>query len=384
MEKPLISVIVAIYNVEDYLDKCIESICRQEYYRLQIILVDDGSTDTSGELCEKWKNQDRRIVIIHQLNKGLVNARRAGLERADGELVLFVDGDDYLELDMIATLYETMQLSDADIVNCGFFQSEHIIAAPDCFYKVTDLNRQQFMKDCIFDLNSPKRILSSIWSKLFKLSVIKEAYLQVPEECSVGEDLLAWIYCSLQDVSVCSIGNPLYHYVKRDSSMMNKIDRFYYKRRLPFLCEIDRIMRTLKCDDNLCELVDIYIKQELIGALRKSILVPFALKQYTLKKSEDYENKRIALYGAGNVGRDLFTELERIKGCKICVWVDKNAELMQGDIPVQRVERLLDEEYDLVVLAINDSKTAQRISDDLERMGISADKIKVAETTLVH
>ena len=94
MNKPRISIVVPVYNVEEYLEECIESIIKQSYPNIQIILVDDGSTDSSGLICDKYAQNDSRIEVIHQNNAGLVEARKAGLKRTIGEYVGFVDGDD--------------------------------------------------------------------------------------------------------------------------------------------------------------------------------------------------------------------------------------------------------------------------------------------------
>lgn len=98
--KQLLSVIIPVYNVEKYLDRCIRSVIRQSYENLEIILVDDGSTDNSPNLCDEWIKRDERIRVIHKINGGLSDARNAGLEVARGELITFVDSDDYIMLDM--------------------------------------------------------------------------------------------------------------------------------------------------------------------------------------------------------------------------------------------------------------------------------------------
>ena len=100
----LISVIVPVYNVESYLEKCIDSIIHQTYKNLEIILVDDGSTDNSGKICDVYKEKDSRIKVIHKQNRGLSSARNCGLEIAKGEYIGFVDGDDYIAEDMYALL----------------------------------------------------------------------------------------------------------------------------------------------------------------------------------------------------------------------------------------------------------------------------------------
>lgn len=118
----LISVIIPIYNVSAYLERCIESVVRQTYRHLQIILVDDGSTDRSGEICDEWEKRDGRIEVYHTLNRGLVRARKFGLDKSRGGYVCFVDGDDYIDTNMYEELSEQIVKHDADFVHSGYIE----------------------------------------------------------------------------------------------------------------------------------------------------------------------------------------------------------------------------------------------------------------------
>ena len=121
MNKPRISIVVPVYNVEEYLEECIESIIKQSYPNIQIILVDDGSTDSSGLICDKYAQNDSRIEVIHQNNAGVVEARKAGLKRTIGEYVGFVDGDDYIDENMYERLLEYALQENVDIVHTGYW-----------------------------------------------------------------------------------------------------------------------------------------------------------------------------------------------------------------------------------------------------------------------
>ena len=116
---PLISVIVPIYNVEKYLDRCVDSIINQTYKNLEIILVDDGSPDNCPQMCDDYAKKDSRIKVVHKENGGLSDARNVGMEVATGEYVSFIDSDDYISLDFYETLLETIVDNDSDIVECG-------------------------------------------------------------------------------------------------------------------------------------------------------------------------------------------------------------------------------------------------------------------------
>ena len=121
MELPVLSVIIPVYNVEKYLDECVNSIVNQSYKNLEIILVDDGSTDKSGAICDEWRDRDSRIKVIHKANAGLGYARNSGIEVAEGDFVAFVDSDDFIDKDMYQDLMSIAISEKSDIVYSGGF-----------------------------------------------------------------------------------------------------------------------------------------------------------------------------------------------------------------------------------------------------------------------
>ena len=120
MTNELISIIVPVYGEEDYIGQGIESLCAQTYKNIEIILVDDGSPDGSGDICDRYAAKDKRIKVIHKPNGGLVSARKAGMRAASGSVIGYMDGDDWVEPQMYETLYSTMLKSGADIVAPGY------------------------------------------------------------------------------------------------------------------------------------------------------------------------------------------------------------------------------------------------------------------------
>ncbi len=165
---PLISVIVPVYKVEAYLDKCISSITGQTYTNLEIILVDDGSPDRSGAICNEWAAKDRRIRVIHQENAGGGAARNTALDVAQGELITFVDSDDYVAPDMYEHLYGLLE-QGADIAECGYvnvFDDDH--SFDHCDTHVCTFTAQEAMAEHIRD-----RIFRQlIWNKLYRREVV--------------------------------------------------------------------------------------------------------------------------------------------------------------------------------------------------------------------
>ncbi|MDE6947641.1 MAG: glycosyltransferase, partial [Anaeroplasmataceae bacterium] len=149
MEFPLISIIVPIFNVEKFIPECIESIQKQSYTNMQVILVDDGSTDSSGKICDKYASGDARIEVIHQQNKGLVAARKSGLKKAKGKYIGFVDGDDYIDSDMYQTLVREMEETKVDFVHCRYWEKNSTIRSSEKKVINLSVERISFLENTI-------------------------------------------------------------------------------------------------------------------------------------------------------------------------------------------------------------------------------------------
>lgn len=170
MEAEKISVIVPIYNVERYLERCVESIQKQTYQNLEIILVDDGSPDSSGEMCDSFSKTDERIKVIHKANGGLSDARNAGIEQASGEYLAFVDSDDWLDLDMLEILHTACAEYNADIAECSY---RNLYA--DCVKEETSCSGEIVTGDAIFALEGMldwRYFKPNAWNKIYKRCVI--------------------------------------------------------------------------------------------------------------------------------------------------------------------------------------------------------------------
>ena len=227
--KPKISVIVPVYNVEAYLEKCLDSIRAQTYPDFEAILVDDASTDRSGEICSRYAEQDARLQVIHlPVNGGLSAARNKGMEQAAGVFVSFLDSDDYIEPDLLKRLYQSISESGADISICGTYGINGG-GVPASLY-----SREETVK-C---LARREPFLWTAWGKLYSLEQARRHPFEERAYCC--EDLV-FFYQMLQEAETISYWpEKLYHYVYREGSLIHrKIDE---KRCtvLPVLNEICR------------------------------------------------------------------------------------------------------------------------------------------------
>lgn len=176
---PLISVIVAVYNIREYLAQCVDSLVSQSYNELEILLVDDGSTDGSGALCDEWAARDGRVKALHRPNGGLSAARNTGLENASGEYVAFVDGDDRVDREMYRCLMETALEFSADVVMSGIVAQEQTGRSYEVF-KNSFCERQTIDKGTVMSLLvSEREISTSACNKLFKRRLFE--HIRFPE-----------------------------------------------------------------------------------------------------------------------------------------------------------------------------------------------------------
>ena len=213
--QPLISVIVPIYNVEDYLNRCVDSIINQTYKNLEIILVDDGSPDNCPKMCDDYAKKDSRIKVVHKENGGLSDARNVGMEVATGDYVSFIDSDDYVSLDFYETLLQTMIDNDSDIVECGvvkFYENEKFDEYSDDL-KVTNYDTVDALDGLIIE-NPFKQ---HVWNKLYNSSVA----LDIPYAVGKLNEDEFWTYQVFGKAKkVTRINKTMYYYFQRNGSIM--------------------------------------------------------------------------------------------------------------------------------------------------------------------
>lgn len=209
----MISVIVPVYNVEKYLNRCVDSIINQTYTDLEIILVDDGSTDSSGSICDEYAKKDERIKVIHKENGGLSDARNAGVTAATGDYISFIDSDDYIELNMMELLITT--IGDCDMATCGAFNDYASGSTPQ--YTGDDLSFETDNENAFVIMLEAKLTSVSVWNKLIKTDIAKK--IQFPKG-RLTEDVF-YMNKLIPIISTVHFNTkPVYHYVHRMGSIM--------------------------------------------------------------------------------------------------------------------------------------------------------------------
>lgn len=271
----MISVIVPVYNVEEYLPTCIESILNQTNKDLQIILVDDGSTDKSGEICDEYAKQDNRCIVIHQPNKGISKARNTGLKHATGEYISFIDGDDYIHPQMLEILYEELQKGDYDFSMVLYKE----VCTKESIQFISKYTSQELGQDqLIYSLyNSPykknnyqERNFHVVWNKLYKKGVIiNTPFIQTSAEDTVFNNS---IYLKCKKAIV--INKEIYYRVQRQNSITHQGCNQTY---------INRILSYNQCLKNIPENNSKYRAASLEKLFRTMVVYKFNVKNPDLK-----------------------------------------------------------------------------------------------------
>lgn len=215
-----VSVIIAAYNIEKYIQRCIESVVNQSEREIEIIIVNDGSTDNTLNIINKVNELDDRIIVINKKNQGLIEARKTGLKYANGEFILFLDGDDWLENNCIEELYKTANDKKADVVLYNAYM------VYDDRKEIFDTFIEKFIDD--IKKNPVKNLLllnisPTIWSKFIKKSFIEENNIEFPQNISYAEDLAAVLNIFINKPKIVCNEKRLYNYYQRNDSISNKI-----------------------------------------------------------------------------------------------------------------------------------------------------------------
>lgn len=375
----LISVIVPIYRVEKYLDKCIQSIINQTYKNIEIILINDGSDDKSGEICDKFAMLDNRIKVIHKENGGQDSARKEGMKIAKGEYIGYVDGDDWLEPEMYEILLADAKKYDVDVVesgiidNFGTYEKNRYPYLPEGVYKGEVFENKVapvFMYTGSF---FEQGITPYLWNKIFKKSVVEKYQLWDDEIQIVLNDNIVTYSTIMNAKSIYIEHKCMYHYklnnastkhspnLSRDQYLIDTVEG--YRRRFVHNTEIT---------DKQIEFNSMYhlisrLPQVLDDIHSQICLVPYGGIP---------RNSRIILYGAGTVGIHMWYYLKEIVELEIVHWVDGNYENIKESYDVESPKKIVGEEYDYIIISVMRECAVSSIYKDLMILGVEKDKIR--------
>ncbi len=312
MEEDLISIVIPVYKVEKYLEKCIESVLKQTYTNLQIILVDDGSPDNCGKICDEYAKRDSRIDVIHKVNGGLSEARNVGISKAKGRYIGFVDSDDYIKENMYEILLNLIKEYNADASICNLYD---VIEGKEYIRNknngIQEYSRLDILKEVLLD----KNIQSYAWNKLYKKELFDEVKYPIGKKY---EDIGTTFYIFEKCNKIVVTSEPEYYYLKRSDSLVNNVTEstvFDYMELI--------LQRYLYINDNIKELRqynDYYLVKTLLTA-NNDIKELKQIEEKTKQKYNELYNisKEILRTNYSNL-KKFFTEEQNEK----IIWIINN------------------------------------------------------------
>ncbi len=236
MKNDLVSVIIPVYNVDKYLTQCIDSVINQTYKNIEIILIDDGSTDESGKICDEYKKIDDRIIVIHKSNGGLSSARNEGIEKSRGEYIQFIDSDDYIDTDTIEIMYNVICKYNADVISYSHYilNNEHKIC--NCTGEIKQIDKIEAIKEIMLD----DKIRNYSWEKLWKRRLFNNIKYPLGKKF---EDLRTTplVFEKAEKIVVYDI--PKYYYRQRSDSIMGQQSNQLRIEYIKAVCEMNKYLK---------------------------------------------------------------------------------------------------------------------------------------------
>jgi glycosyltransferase involved in cell wall biosynthesis len=385
----LISIIIPIYKVEQYLEKCVDSIINQTYNKLEIILVNDGSPDRCPAICDNYAAKDSRVKVIHKKNGGADSARKVGITASTGKYIGYVDGDDWIEPDMYEKLYTLAKRNNASIVESGVIDS----------YPNTESSRVSYFEEGFYsgedfvNTIAPKYIYTGEFfqhgifpyfvTKLFiRKSVMAFQLMDEPSD-NIVDDAMTVFPCIAAAKSIYITHQCFYHYRVRSNS--TKRTSREDVASLIHICYPEWKKRFIEVDFwNLLEKQIQYFAMYLLVSKAPNVFDDPNSNLRFIPYGGIKKKSKIVLYGAGMVGIQLWNYIQKIQEYQLVYWADRNYEQFDDDLPIKDPDKITTRTYDYVIVAILNAKAAKSAIHGLIILGIPEDKIRWIDTQYLN
>lgn len=377
----LLSVIIPAYNLENYIEECVNSVRNQTYKNLEIIIVDDGSVDETFNICQRLAKEDERIVVVSQKNAGVTMARNKGLSLASGECVTFVDGDDTLEAEMYERMLE--KIENRDLVSCGYihhFSTQRIECVFDDFegaFNTLD-EMEHIWKTMIYDLEKGKLhpVNPGLWSKIYRTDLTRKVMNKIDAGIFYAEDAVFLYQYLLECKSVYFLRESYYHYQYRKESVCHSKNEMMLENANRMFLELKDVFAAHYLKDALNEQLQKRIVIMTMDAINRymGFSIKYRVPQYIIEVN-DLVDRRIVVYGASQMGQDVMYRLSNENIVPVA-WVDKDYEYFKNQgLEVCSPNVLNSLEFEVLLIAVSNENLANVIKEEIIQKGIYEDKI---------
>lgn len=427
-----VSIVIPVYNAECYLEECLDSILEQSFPNLEILLIDDGSTDETADICERFVFLDERIKYFYKSNGGSTSARKVGIQNATGKYIMFIDADDYIKPDMISYMLDVAESNEADIVTDTFITDVNNQDYPQGgkleggVYRGEDLRRKVLPNMFYRNILEHWGIWPTLWGKLFKKNIIEESVLKMDERIFYGEDAACVFPACLKADCICIIKKYFYHYRAVQNSVSksaNKalLDNMFYLHEYLY-----GVFSNSEYSEVLLKQLGYYMLSVMNHAGQKLFHIPYSLEEaqhlkqsiirrdeqihalketntdlemevkFQKEKTAKLENEikvlkskissakwifpakklksspKLLLYGAGKVGKSFQEQIQQLQEFELVAWADKNVE---GNEKLILPDEIRNYEFDKIVIAVAYQEVADEIEKELLHQGIEKQRI---------
>lgn len=385
-ESTQVSVIVPVYNSEKYLTNCIDSILRQTHINFELILVDDGSTDTSGEICDNYANNNCKIKVLHKENGGQNSARLYGLSVANFDYIMFVDSDDWIDADYIERMLIIKGNKDFGIVTSGliFEKNENknffIDQINEGIYSHEEIYRSVINRFFLDSESGGQGITHSLSNKLMEKKLLTPIIADIDKDITICEDG-AVLFCMLLEAHQIKVSHYCgYHYIQHKESAIHSYDQ-------DDIWKLDLLRKYYIKQFNKYGVYSDYLNNCLIKFISLNAEKALAHfwgyeKVYSLAVPSKLPGnvKRVIVYGAGIKGKEFVSDLEACGRYSVIAWADKKHKLaINGHIKMILPEQIVDIDYDCIFVAIMNRYVAKDVENFLVDMGIDSKKIWIVQ-----
>lgn len=378
--KSLISVIIPVYNEEKNIRKCLDSVLCQTYKEFELILVDDGSIDKSPRICDEYASKNENVSVVHISNSGIFQARKAGAKRAQGEILTFLDADDWIEYNAFETAIQVFDEYNPDIFAYAYIDENNHIEEnlyEEKFYCRSEIE-DKIIPNMMFDSAVGQRRLNpSLCCKYMKRNIYNRAAFPVNDRITLGEDALVTYpaICMAESIYICN--KVLYHYSNNDLSCTHTFPIERITQVKAFQQNIIGLFGELNMQEKLNHQVESYLRILLLMMIKNWYGIELSPISFGFPYDCVSKKSMVFIYGAGNVGKSYINELKISNYANIAGWSDKNYEKIRSYNNVNIIAPCLIKEiaFDVLLIAVLDEKVANDVKHDLVNMGIDENKI---------
>ena len=378
--KKRLSIIIPVYNAENKIEKCINSILNQSYKNFELILVDDGSTDRSAAICGEYASKDNRITAIRMENSGTFQARKIGAQKAQGEILTFSDADDWLESNAFETAMHIFDENDPDIFTYAYFVGDFIEKHlyEEKLYCQNEV-RKLIAPGMMFDSAIGRRRLDpSLCCKYIKRELFLKVTESVMDRITLGEDALVTYpaFCMAQSVFISN--KAFYHYEVNSSSCTRTFPLERMIEIRAFQTNITRLFDEMNMCTEMQEQIGHYVRTFLDMFVRNWFGIGIsAPARYGFPYESIPQGANIIIYGAGKVGKSYVSELTRSKYATIVGWADKKSKEINAynNVKVIEPQAIKEKEFDIILIAVLNEEAVSDIKTYLVELGVPEKKI---------